>query len=179
MVCDIISFKFTLILKIALNLFHRDGYRLITWQINIFFFRGNHDYTVLLLWRHLIEIISPFVYLRRIRWQPSVRVTRRSLSMFVSLPKICWFANCFKAFYSYCKFRLMARDKFIPATTLNLLTVGFLQMMLHDWFDHGPVDTSCRIMIKLHKDDPDYHKFKGEMKIPRTKEDNCKQFSVT
>lgn len=73
--------------------------------------------------------------------------------------------------------RLMARDKFIPATTLNLLTVGFLQMMLHDWFDHGPVDTSCRIKIKLHKDDPDYHKFKGEMEIPRTKEDNCKQFS--
>lgn len=73
----------------------------------------------------------------------------------------------------------MARDKFIPATTLNLLTVGFLQMMLHDWFDHGPVDTSRRIKIKLDKDDPDYQKLQGEMKIPRTKEDNCKQYSVT
>ncbi|XP_022784016.1 alpha-dioxygenase 2-like [Stylophora pistillata] len=74
--------------------------------------------------------------------------------------------------------RLMARDQFIPATTLNLLTVGFLQMMLHDWFDHGPVDTSRRINISLDKNDTDDQKFHGEfMRIPRTKEDNCKQYS--
>ena len=75
--------------------------------------------------------------------------------------------------------RLMARDKFIPAKQLNLLAAGWIQFNLHDWFDHGPVDTSRRIKIKLDEDDPVYRKHNGEMKIPRTKPDSCHKFSVT
>lgn len=72
----------------------------------------------------------------------------------------------------------MARDKFIPAKQLNLLAAGWIQFNLHDWFDHGPVDTSSRIKIELDEDDPVYKKHKGEMKIPRTKQDNCHKYSV-
>lgn len=43
--------------------------------------------------------------------------------------------------------RLMTRDQFIPAKQLNLLAAGWIQFNLHDWFDHGPVDTSRRINI--------------------------------
>lgn len=75
--------------------------------------------------------------------------------------------------------RLMARDKFIPAKQLNLLAAGWIQFNLHDWFDHGPVDTSSRIKIELDEDDPVYKKHKGEMKIPRTKQDNCHKYSET
>ncbi|XP_078356559.1 uncharacterized protein LOC144641413 [Oculina patagonica] len=69
--------------------------------------------------------------------------------------------------------RLMTREQFIPAKQLNLLAGGWIQFNLHDWFDHGPVDTSRRINIDLDKDDPLYKQHHGEMKIPRTKPDNC------
>lgn len=72
-------------------------------------------------------------------------------------------------------FRLMTRDQFIPAKQLNLLAAGWIQFNLHDWFDHGPVDTSRRINIDLDMDDPVH---KGKMKIPRTKQDNCPSHSV-
>ena len=73
----------------------------------------------------------------------------------------------------------MARDQFIPAKQLNLLAAGWIQFNLHDWFDHGPVDRSRRIKIDLDKDDPVYKVHRGEMSIPRTKQDNCHSPSVT
>lgn len=73
----------------------------------------------------------------------------------------------------------MARDQFIPAKQLNLFAGGFIQFNLHDWFDHGPGDSSRRIKIDLDKDDPVYREHHGEMSIPRTKSDNCKKYSVT
>ena len=75
--------------------------------------------------------------------------------------------------------RLMARDQFIPAKQLNLFAAAWIQFILHDWFDHGPVDTSSRIKIDLDTDDPVYKTHNGEMKIPRTKPDNCQKYSVT
>lgn len=72
----------------------------------------------------------------------------------------------------------MARDQFIPAKQLNLLAAGWIQFQLHDWFDHGPVDTSRRIDIDLDKDDPVYDEHHGKMSIPRTKPDNCPSNSV-
>ena len=67
----------------------------------------------------------------------------------------------------------MARDQFIPVKQLNLLAAGWIQFQLHDWFDHGPVDTSRRIDIDLDRDDPVYDEHHGKMSIPRTKPDNC------
>ena len=32
---------------------------------------------------------------------------------------------------------LLARDTFIPATSLNLLAAAWLQFMVHDWLSHG------------------------------------------
>jgi len=74
--------------------------------------------------------------------------------------------------------RLMTRDQFIPVKQLNLLAAGWIQFQLHDWFDHGPVDTSRRINIDLDKDDPVYGEHHGKMSIPRTKPDNCPTNSV-
>ena len=74
--------------------------------------------------------------------------------------------------------RLMTRDQFIPAKQLNLLAAGWIQFNLHDWFDHGPVDTSRRINIDLDMDDPVHKVHHGKMKIPRTKQDNCPSHSV-
>lgn len=75
--------------------------------------------------------------------------------------------------------RLMTREQFIPAKQLNLLAGGWIQFNVHDWFDHGAVDTSRRIKIELDKDDPVYKQHHGEMSIPRTKPDNCHSPSVT
>src|SRR5215208_2832876 len=33
--------------------------------------------------------------------------------------------------------RLLTRDPFLPATTVNLLAGAWLQFMVHDWFSHG------------------------------------------
>lgn len=74
--------------------------------------------------------------------------------------------------------RLMTRDQFIPVKQLNLLAAGWIQFQLHDWFDHGPVDTSRRIDIDLDKDDPVYGEHHGKISIPRTKPDNCPSNSV-
>ena len=35
--------------------------------------------------------------------------------------------------------RLLARDSFKPATTLNLLAAAWIQFEVHDWFSHGTV----------------------------------------
>ena len=33
--------------------------------------------------------------------------------------------------------RLLKRETFVPATTLNLLAAAWIQFQVHDWFDHA------------------------------------------
>lgn len=53
--------------------------------------------------------------------------------------------------------QLLARDKLIPATTLNMLAAAWLQFMVHDWFSHGKNDRDNPVTIPLEGDDPWAH----------------------
>jgi hypothetical protein len=53
--------------------------------------------------------------------------------------------------------RLLARDKMIPATIINLLAGAWLQFMVHDWFSHGKNDKDNPIRIPLEESDPWSH----------------------
>jgi hypothetical protein len=48
--------------------------------------------------------------------------------------------------------RLLTRDEFVPATSLNLLAAAWIQFEVHDWFSHGTADTAWE--IPLEPDDP-------------------------
>jgi Animal haem peroxidase len=49
--------------------------------------------------------------------------------------------------------RLLAREGFIPASTLNLMAGAWLQFMIHDWFSHGKNDKDNIIQIPLKAGD--------------------------
>jgi hypothetical protein len=49
---------------------------------------------------------------------------------------------------------LLARDAFIPATTLNLTAAAWLQFMVHDWLSHGQNSKEHRWEIPLPAGDP-------------------------
>jgi hypothetical protein len=49
---------------------------------------------------------------------------------------------------------LMTRNTFQPATTLNLLAGAWLQFMVHDWFNHGPLEEENPWELPLVEDDP-------------------------
>ncbi|HZT43938.1 MAG TPA: peroxidase family protein [Chthonomonadaceae bacterium] len=49
---------------------------------------------------------------------------------------------------------LLARDSFVPATTLNLLAAAWIQFMIHDWFSHGKNDKENKWLVPLAEDDP-------------------------
>jgi hypothetical protein len=66
--------------------------------------------------------------------------------------------------------KLMRRDTFVPATSLNLLAAAWIQFQTHDWFAHGREKTS-HIEIPLGKDD-DW--FERPMRVPRTKQDHTR-----
>lgn len=61
--------------------------------------------------------------------------------------------------------KLMTRDAFKPATTLNLLAAAWLQFMIRDWFSHGKSDNRGAWHLKLEEDDPWSH---GDLRVPRT-----------
>lgn len=61
--------------------------------------------------------------------------------------------------------KLMTRDTFKPATTLNLLAAAWLQFMIRDWFSHGKSDNRGAWPLKLEEDDPWSH---GDLRVPRT-----------
>jgi hypothetical protein len=65
--------------------------------------------------------------------------------------------------------RLLRRDQFQPASTLNLLAAAWIQFEVHDWFSHG-TDGSEPWKIKLHKDDP-WPEENRTMTIKRTRPD--------
>jgi len=67
--------------------------------------------------------------------------------------------------------RLLTRDSFQPATTLNLLAAAWIQFEVHDWFSHGTFDKDNDKdpwQIQLEPDDP---WFQRPMNIDRTKPD--------
>lgn len=66
--------------------------------------------------------------------------------------------------------RLMRRDEFKPATTLNLLAAAWIQFQTHDWFNHAR-DKSTPIQIPLKEDD-DW--FERPMRFPRTMPDHTR-----
>jgi hypothetical protein len=65
--------------------------------------------------------------------------------------------------------RLLARDRFRPAPTLNVLAAAWIQFQIHDWFDHGqgmPGDDDFRIDLA-----PDDGWAQCPMHVPRTPRD--------
>jgi len=64
--------------------------------------------------------------------------------------------------------RLMTRETFIPASTLNLLAAAWLQFNVHDWLAHGKNRKADPWRIDLEEGDPWPHK---PMTILRTRHD--------
>ncbi|WP_194818906.1 peroxidase family protein [Nocardia sp. XZ_19_385] len=50
--------------------------------------------------------------------------------------------------------RLLTRDAFQPATTLNVLAAAWIQFQVHDWFSHGDSLLDSHIEIPLDAADP-------------------------
>lgn len=50
--------------------------------------------------------------------------------------------------------RLLGRDEFIPATSLNILAAAWIQFQNHDWFSHGDNQPDKKIVIPLAENDP-------------------------
>jgi hypothetical protein len=64
--------------------------------------------------------------------------------------------------------RLLTREEFIPATTVNALVAAWLQFMIKDWFSHGHGDAERAYRVPLAADDP---WDEDPMVVPRTKRD--------
>ena len=64
--------------------------------------------------------------------------------------------------------RLLARDTFKPAPTLNLLAAAWLQFQVHDWFGHGEPRPGDELRIPLQDGD---EWFENPMRIRRTPPD--------
>ena len=64
--------------------------------------------------------------------------------------------------------RLLTRERFQPATTLNVLAAAWLQFEVHDWFSHGQAEVENPWRVHLEDDDtwP-----KRPMDIQRTRRD--------
>jgi heme peroxidase len=63
---------------------------------------------------------------------------------------------------------LMTRERFMPATTLNVLAAAWIQFEVHDWFSHGKNDDEHSWELEL-ADDDDWPE--RPMVIPRTRRD--------
>lgn len=50
--------------------------------------------------------------------------------------------------------KLLGRDEFVPATTLNLLAGAWIQFQTHDWFAHGNDQQGEKYELPLAEDDP-------------------------
>jgi hypothetical protein len=49
--------------------------------------------------------------------------------------------------------KLLTRDEFVPATTVNAIAAAWLQFMIRDWFSHGKGDPARTWTIELQDDD--------------------------
>jgi hypothetical protein len=63
---------------------------------------------------------------------------------------------------------LLTRDRFIPATTLNVLAAAWLQFEVHDWLSHGKHEEQNPWEVALAEDDDWAER---PMRIPRTRRD--------
>jgi hypothetical protein len=63
---------------------------------------------------------------------------------------------------------LLTRERFIPATTLNVLAGAWLQFEVHDWFSHGKNEEHAPWQVALEDDDPWSER---PMRIARTRRD--------
>ncbi|HEX2069390.1 MAG TPA: peroxidase family protein, partial [Actinomycetota bacterium] len=63
---------------------------------------------------------------------------------------------------------LMTRERFLPATTLNVLAAAWIQFEVHDWFSHGKNDPERPWELTLEDDDPWPER---PMRIGRTRTD--------
>lgn len=67
--------------------------------------------------------------------------------------------------------KLLSRDTFKPATTLNVLAAAWIQFMTHDWFNHGKNQFDNTFNIELEEGDA---WFERPMRIPRTAADRTR-----
>ncbi len=49
---------------------------------------------------------------------------------------------------------LLTRERFLPVPTLNLLAAAWIQFEVHDWFSHGPNETTNPWRVPLGPGDP-------------------------
>jgi hypothetical protein len=63
---------------------------------------------------------------------------------------------------------LLTRERFLPATTLNVLAAAWIQFEVHDWFSHGKNEEKNPWELALAEDD-DWPE--RPMAIPRTRRD--------
>jgi Animal haem peroxidase len=49
---------------------------------------------------------------------------------------------------------LLTRDRFIPATTINMLAGAWLQFTVHDWFSHGKNEQEDPFVLPVESGDP-------------------------
>ena len=63
---------------------------------------------------------------------------------------------------------LLTRERFLPATTLNVLAAAWIQFEVHDWFSHGKNEEENPWELALAEDD-DWPE--RPMAIPRTRRD--------
>ncbi|MGY1829121.1 peroxidase family protein [Geodermatophilus sp. SYSU D01180] len=71
--------------------------------------------------------------------------------------------------------RLLTREVFQPAESVNTLAAAWLQFMIRDWFSHGEADTSRLVEIPLEPGD-DW--WENPMRIPRTRTDPTRPADV-
>jgi len=76
--------------------------------------------------------------------------------------------------------KLMTREKFIPATTLNLLAAAWIQFQVHDWFAHdNSKDKADDFLLGLEESDTWGEREsdpaeRAHMRIPRTATDTTR-----
>ncbi|MFN6487725.1 MULTISPECIES: peroxidase family protein [unclassified Nostoc] len=68
---------------------------------------------------------------------------------------------------------LLSREKFIPATTLNLIAAAWIQFQTHDWFNHGEPDHANNIKVPLPEGDS---WSQGNMLVGRTRPDPTRDY---
>ena len=74
--------------------------------------------------------------------------------------------------------KLMTRDEFHPATTLNVLAAAWIQFQNHGWFSHGENQPDNRIQIPLEEGDP-WPQEHRPMEVGKTIDDPTRQAGDT
>jgi hypothetical protein len=70
---------------------------------------------------------------------------------------------------------LLARRKFLPAETLNLLAAAWIQFQTHDWFNHGEPPTDLPFEVPLRQGDTWYQ---CPMRVRRTRPDPTRDYAA-